>query len=104
MNYRAERRRLLLIRSQQLRNEIAAEVENLRPVVGWVERGYSIALSLWSAWPLIGGLAGFFVARKKASLLGKVGKIWSFWRVGKKMLGALPPLFSRFVHRDETDL
>jgi len=64
----------------------------LRPVVGWVERGYSIALSLWSVWALVGGLAGFFVARKKASLLGKVGKIWSFWRVGKKMLG----LFQRF--------
>jgi len=83
---------LLLNESQQLRSEIAAEVENLRPVVGWVERGYSIALSVWSAWPLVGGLAGFFFARKKGSLLGKVGKIWSFWRVGKKMLG----IFQRF--------
>ncbi len=87
-----ERRRLLLNRSQQLRSEIAAEVENLRPVVGWVERGYSIALSLWSVWPLFGGLAGFLVARKKGTALGKVGKIWSFWRVGKKMLG----VFRRF--------
>jgi hypothetical protein len=83
---------LLLNQSQQLRGAIAAEVENLRPVVGWLERGYSIALSIWSVWPLVGGLAGFFVARKKGAVLGKVGKIWSFWRIGKQLLG----LFQRF--------
>ena len=82
----------MLDESQLLRSEIAVEIENLRPVVGWVERGYSMALSLWSFWPLIGGVAGFFVARKKGSVVRKVGKIWSFWRVGKKAL----EVFQRF--------
>ena len=83
----AERRRLLLERSQQLREDIAADLQNLRPVASWVEKGYSVALSVYSFWPVVGGLAGFFVARKKGSLLGKVTKLWSVWRVGKRMLG-----------------
>jgi hypothetical protein len=88
----AERRLQLLRQSQQLREELAADVENLRPVVGWVERGYSVALSVLSVWPLVGGLTGFFMARKKGSLLSKATKVWSFWRLGKKMLG----IFRRF--------
>ena len=81
----AERKRELLARSQQLRQQIASDVENLRPVAAWVDRGYLLTRSLRSAWPFVGGLAGFFLTRKKASLWRTAGKLWSYWRIGKRL-------------------
>jgi hypothetical protein len=81
----AERRRLLLSRSHQLRQQIAMEAANLRPAVAWVERGYSLTTSIRSVVPFIGGFLGFFLMRKKSSLWRKAGKLWSFWRIGKRV-------------------
>jgi hypothetical protein len=89
----AERRRILIARSDQLRGQLAADIGNLRPVVGWIERGYSIAVSLYSFLPIIGGLAGFMVGRRKTSVMGKVTKAWSYWRIGRKMFGLIKDRF-----------
>ena len=98
----AERRRALLQRSEELRGEIAADIANLRPVVQWVERGYSVALSIYSFWPILGGLTGFALARKKGSLLSKVAKAWSFFKLGKKAVGIFQQMKSQPA-RQETE-
>jgi len=74
-----------LARSEQHRQRMAVELENLRPAAMWVERGYSVVQKLRTVWPLVATVAGFFVARKGRSIFRNVGKFWSWWRVGKKL-------------------
>jgi hypothetical protein len=90
-----QRRRALVAESQMLRSQIAAEVENLRPAAVWVVRGYRWSQTLWAAWPLIGGAAGLLFRRKSPSLVRKMAKAWSWWRLGKKAAG----LWHRFGPR-----
>jgi hypothetical protein len=83
----ARQRLQLRIQAEELRLQIAREVEALRPVVGWVERGVLVGRSLRSAWPFVGGLAAFVITRKPTrSWWRQAGKLWSFWRIAKKGL------------------
>jgi len=83
----AERRRLLLARSEQQRQQMSAELDNLRPTAAWVERGYSLVHTLRSVWPLVATAAGLLVATKGGSIFRSAGKIWSLWRIGRKFIG-----------------
>jgi hypothetical protein len=82
----AERRRLLLAESERYRQAIAAQVKNLGPTAVWLDRGYSLARSLRSSWPLLAAAAGFLLARKRRSeragrsLLHLLRRIWAWWR------------------------
>jgi hypothetical protein len=81
----AERRRLLVRRSEQLRHEIADGMQQLRPLAGYAEWGYVLTRSIRTFWPVAGGLTALLFARKKSSWIGKIGKLWSWWRAGKKL-------------------
>jgi hypothetical protein len=89
-----ERKRLLLARNEQYRQQMAADIDNLRPAVAWAERGYVAMKRIRKVWPLIATAAGFLMARKgravvktSGSILGRFGKILSMWRIGKKLTG-----------------
>jgi hypothetical protein len=82
-----EQRRRLLARCEQHRREMAGELANLRTAAVWVEQGYSLVRMLRSIWPLAATVAGVFVARKGGSFVRKAGKIWSLWRLGRRMFG-----------------
>jgi hypothetical protein len=90
----AERKRLLLARSQQYRQQMAADIENLETAALWIERGYVAMNRIRRVWPLIATAAGFLMARKgravvktSGSILGKLAKVLSMWRIGKKLTG-----------------
>lgn len=89
------RRRVLVAESQQLRQRLAGELQPLRAAAGWLERGYSRVQSLKPFWPLLAAGAGFFVARKRKSLLGTVGKGLSLWRLGRKVFALVRRLSER---------
>jgi hypothetical protein len=78
------RRRELVAESQRLRQQIAGELENLRPVAVWANRGYRVFETLWAAWPLVGGAATFALGRKRHAFLRKAAKAWTWFRLGKK--------------------
>ena len=87
-----ERRRLLLSDSATLRNQIAADLANLRPAVAWVETGYVAFRSLRALSPVVALAGGFLVTRKGTSLFRLVRKAGSLWKIGKY----LPTLWRRF--------
>jgi len=84
----AERRRLLVAESARLRLCIDAELANLVPTLNWVERGLSIARGTRTYWPLIAGAAGFLATRKKGGWVRSLGKLWSVWRLARKLMGS----------------
>jgi hypothetical protein len=95
----AERRRLLVRRSDELRGHISYEVANLKPAVAWFERGYLLTQSIRSFWPIVAGAVAFFFTRKKSSWIRKIGKLWSWWRLVRSVTGVwrraapkLPPV------------
>ena len=81
----ARERLRLKIQAEELRLQVARDVEHLRPVVAWVERGVVVGRSLRSTWPFVGGLAAFVMTRKPGrSWFRQAGKLWSVWRLAKK--------------------
>ena len=80
-----ERRRLLLAESEALRRQIAGDLANLRPTAAWVETGYIAFRSLRTLSPLVALAGGFFVARKGTGLFQVIRKLWSGWRLGRKL-------------------
>jgi hypothetical protein len=92
----AERKRLLLGRIEQHRQQMAAEMENLHTTAVWIERGYITMKRIRAVWPILATAAGFLIARKgrvaaktSGSLFGKVRKILSWWHIGRKLTGFL---------------
>jgi hypothetical protein len=90
----AERKRLLLARCEQHRQQMSADLDNLHSVAVWIERGHGAMKRIRTVWPLLATAAGFLIARKgraaaktSSSLFGKFGKILSWWRIGKKLTG-----------------
>ena len=82
-----ERRRLLLAESARLRRQLATDFAGLKTTAQRAERVVSVALSLRALWPVIAGLAGLWLGRRRqGGLLQKVGKLWSWWNVGKKVM------------------
>ena len=88
----AEHRRRLLAESEALRREIAVDLANLRPTAAWMETGYVAFRSLRTLSPLVALVGGFFVARKGTGLFQVIRKLWSGWRLGRK----LPALWRQF--------
>src|SRR5437763_916314 len=82
----AERRRLLVAQSEEYRQEIVAEMENIAAATAWIERGYSTLRSFRSVWPLVAAVAGAFMARKGGFILRNAGKAWSLWQLARKLL------------------
>ncbi len=90
----AERRQRLLAESDMLRRQIAGNLANVRPAVAWVETGYVVFRSLRTLSPLVALIGGIFVARKRMGVLHLVRKLWSGWKLGRK-LPSLWHLFKR---------
>jgi hypothetical protein len=81
-----ERRRRLVAESQSLRARMAGEWGNLQTAAAWVESGYSLFGLLRCYWPLLTVAAGFLFARKRRPRFGFLGKIWSAWRLARKLV------------------
>jgi hypothetical protein len=82
----AERRRELRAESERLRQQLAGELAKVRAVVVHVEQGYALVKALRPAWPLVASAAGFLVARKGGGLLESLRRVWSWWRLGQRVL------------------
>jgi hypothetical protein len=83
----AERRRLLVAESARLRRQMAEDLAGLRSATVWVERGYAVVQSGRTLWPLLAGVAGLLVARKKRGWIHTARRLWSWWRLGKQLSG-----------------
>ena len=81
---------MLIDQSDRLRQELVAELEILESSAAWVEKGYTVARSIRSLWPILAGVAGLVVAKKGGSWLRKLGKAWSFFRIARNVLGLRP--------------
>jgi len=102
------RRRLLVAESDQHRRQIARELEQLRPVALWAEKGYSLAQSLRTWWPAVAFASGFFltrkgVVRKRGFLLRMVGKAWSGWQIGKRLAPFWRRLYQSVSDKDRSN-
>ena len=80
------RRRQLVLESSQLRRQADADLARLAETLTWVERGYSVLQSVRSYWPLLVGAAGFLVARKKGGWVRSLGRLFSMWRVARRLV------------------
>ncbi len=80
-----ERRRILLAESEQLRQQLAADAARLQAAAAWVDTGYSLAQSLRTYWPLFAAAAGFVIARRRGGWMRSLGKLWSVWKVARKL-------------------
>jgi hypothetical protein len=94
-----ERRRRLVAESDQLRQQLDAELAGVRAAGAWVDRGFALMRSVGRVWPLVAGVAGFVVARKNKSRLGQLGRLWSYWRLARKA-GAI---WSRWTSEPASD-
>ena len=81
-----ERRRLLVHESDRLRRQLAADAAGLQAAAAWVDTGYSVFQSVRGYWPLFAAGAGFFVARKRGGLLRSLGKLWTVWKVARRLV------------------
>ena len=85
---RLEQRRLVLLaRCEQYRQDLGAELDDLRPTVIWVERGYTIFQRVRSLWPIAATAAGFLFIRKGGSIFRNAGKILSVYRLARRLFG-----------------
>jgi hypothetical protein len=81
----AQRREQLTVRSWQLRQQAASQMEALQPALSWVDR-------LQDAWlwlranpaPVLAGLLGLVVWRPRRAL-GVVWRAWSGWRLLQRL-------------------
>ncbi len=82
-----ERRRELVAQSARHRQQLAAELAQLRSAATWVETGFSLARSIRDYWPVLAAGAALFRPRKRGGLLSALGKGWSLWRLARKLAG-----------------
>lgn len=91
----AQRRERLTLRSWQLRQQAASQVESLQPALSWVDR-------LQDAWiwlsanpvPVLAGLLGLVVWRPRRTV-GLVWRAWSGWRLLQRLRSGRPGLTRR---------
>ena len=81
-----DRRRLLLTESGRLRRQLSTEIGQLQAATGWMKTGYSLLQSARSYWPLVVAGAGFLITKKRGGLLNSLDRIWSVWRIAKKLI------------------
>lgn len=80
----SERRRLLVMESGRLRDELALSAASVAGTMQWAEQVFGLVQSLRSLWPVLAVGAGFVFSQKRRGLLGSVGKLWSYWRIARK--------------------
>jgi hypothetical protein len=80
------RRRQLLAESERLRHQLRAEIGQLQATTGWLKVGFSLLQSARSYWPLVVAGTGFLLTRKRSGPLSLFDKIWSVWRIAKKLI------------------
>ncbi len=81
----AERRRVLVAESDRLRYQAAHDWAGLETPAAWLQRGYRLVQSGRALWPWVAGLAGLLLVRKSTGSLGTARKLWSYWRVCRKI-------------------
>jgi hypothetical protein len=87
MNELEQQRQMLMAESEHLRREIAGGLATLETAATWVDRGYSLAMAVRNLWPMIAGVAGFLIARKRGGVFSQVARILSLWRLLRKLQG-----------------
>jgi len=85
-----ERRRRLLTESARLRQQLVLDLAGLKATAQRTERVVSFALSLRALWPVIAGAVGLWLGRRRGGLARKAGKIWSWWKIGKRIMSLWP--------------
>jgi len=83
----AERKRLLIARSAELRRDVALDLARLHSSTVWVDTGMAVLRSGKALWPLFVGTAGMFVGGNRQGWLGKAIKFASWIGLGKKVAG-----------------
>jgi len=83
----AERRRLLVARSAELRREAALDLSRLHSSTVWFDTGMAVLRSGKALWPLLVGTAGMFASRNREGWLSKAIKFASWIGLGKKVAG-----------------
>jgi hypothetical protein len=83
----AQRREQLLAESDRLRQQVAEDITRLEPLFGWADRGYSVARSVITAWPLVAVAAGFLIARKRRGSVSTLTRILSWWKLARNAYG-----------------
>ncbi len=82
-----ERKRLLVMESQVLRERLVSDLAPLQHTVAQAERVYAWWQILRPFWPLAAGLFGFAAARGQGGWLRSAGKLWDWWKLIHEMLG-----------------
>jgi len=83
----AERRRLIVARSAELRREAALDLARLHSSTVWCDTGMAVLRSGKALWPLFVGTAGMFAGGNRQGWLGKAIKFASWIGLGKKVAG-----------------
>lgn len=79
-----ERRRILVMESGRLRDQLALNAASVAGAIQWTERAFGLVQSLRSMWPLLAVGAGFVFSQKRGGWLGSFGRVWSYWRMARK--------------------
>ena len=91
----AERRLQLIADSDRLRQQMAEDFTRLEPLCGWVDRGYSMARSALTAWPILAGAARFLGAKQRRGRVSTITRVLSWYRIGRRAFGFWKAFSSR---------
>jgi len=83
----AERRRLLVARSAELRRDVALDLARLQSSTVWIDTGMGVLRSGKALWPLFVGTAGMLAGGNRQRWFGKAIKFASWIGLGKKVVG-----------------
>ena len=89
LTHLATRRRLLVARSTELREECSADLVRLRSFSTWVETGFLTLRSGRAVLPMLTTVAGLVSRRNRQGLLGKAVRLASWVGLGKRVAGIL---------------
>ncbi len=82
-----EQRRQLVAESDRLRARCAGHVRHVNDSLAWVEKGYAVVRQLRPFWPVIAGMGGLLLARRRGSRLRLFSKLMSGWRFARTLRG-----------------
>lgn len=81
-----ERRRLLVARSAELRQEFVQDLTALQSSTAWYEKGLSIVRSGRVILPIVAGVAGLAVGHRRQGMVGKALRVASWMRLGSRLV------------------
>jgi len=90
LNQLAERRRVLVARSNELRQECGSDFAKLRSTGTWFERGILALRSGRAVWPMVTGLAGLVGGGTRHGWISKAVRVVSWIGLGKKSSWTFP--------------